>query len=202
MTSTPFPNRRLSDRLLQADYELAQETRRQGCPHCGGELHSARYPRRPRGVADELADDWSFRFSFCCSRDECRRRTTPPSVRFLGPKQFLGALVALLTAMRQGPTPVGARKLRQLFGVSRSTLDRWRRWWEEEVPRSRFWREARAWFPIALDESQLAIELAARFHVGNRPDGLRNLLRFLCPLSHRQETENHDSRWASRTRRE
>ena len=30
---------------------------------------------------------------------------TPPSVRFLGRKVYLGAVVILISAMRQGPTP-------------------------------------------------------------------------------------------------
>ena len=52
-----------------------------------------------------------FRLSFCCDRDGCRKRATPPSVRFLGPKGLLGVIVILISAMRQGPTPRRVREL-------------------------------------------------------------------------------------------
>ena len=35
--------------LLAVDEDLAEETRKQGCP-CGGRLHCANYPRKPRGA--------------------------------------------------------------------------------------------------------------------------------------------------------
>jgi hypothetical protein len=42
----------------------------------------------------------NHRFSFCCDRDGCRNRATPPSVRFLGRKVYLGAVVMLISASR------------------------------------------------------------------------------------------------------
>jgi len=47
-------------------------------------------------------DGYDRRHSFCCAEESCRRRTTPASVRFLGPKVYLGAIVALVTALRHG----------------------------------------------------------------------------------------------------
>jgi hypothetical protein len=38
---------------------------------------------------------------------------------------YLKALVILVTAMRQGPTPMGFKELNGLFDVSRRTLARW-----------------------------------------------------------------------------
>ena len=64
-----------------------------------GMLHSARYPRKPRGGLDDLGPDYATRLSFCCAVDGCRRRTTPPSVRYLGRRVYLGAVVVLVTAM-------------------------------------------------------------------------------------------------------
>ena len=78
--------------LLQLDRVIAAEVEQAGCC-CGGALHSARYPRKPRGVTAELLPpDYHRRLSFCCARDGCRRRTTPPSVRFLGRRVYLGEL--------------------------------------------------------------------------------------------------------------
>ena len=90
--------------LLSIDKDLADSTRQQGCS-CGGRLHCANYPRAPRGGPDHLPEEYRCRFSFCCDRDGCRKRMTPPSVRFLGRKVYLGAVVILISAMRQGPTP-------------------------------------------------------------------------------------------------
>jgi len=71
--------------LLAVDQDLAEETRKKACA-CGGRLHSANYPRKPRGTPVQLPEHECLRLSFCCDRDGCRKRVTPPSVRFLGPK--------------------------------------------------------------------------------------------------------------------
>ena len=81
--------------LLQFDEDLAGEVREAGCP-CGGVLHSARYPRKPRGGPESLGREHAMRASFCCAEDGCRRRATPPSLRFLGRKVFFGVVVLLL----------------------------------------------------------------------------------------------------------
>lgn len=64
-------------RFLSAiDDDLAARTRRKGCGFCSGVLHSARYPRKPRGGPSEPEGArQTTRHSFCCER--CRRRTTP-----------------------------------------------------------------------------------------------------------------------------
>ena len=43
-----------------------------------------------------------IRLSFCCDRDGCRKRVTPPSVRFLGRKVFLAVAVILISAITKG----------------------------------------------------------------------------------------------------
>jgi hypothetical protein len=95
---------RLWSVLLAIDQDLAETTRKKACP-CGGRLHSANYLRKPRGTPLQLPEPQRLRLSFCCDRDGCRKRVTPPSVRFLGPKVYLGVFVILISAMRQGPTP-------------------------------------------------------------------------------------------------
>ena len=107
--------------LLAVDEDLAEETRKKGCP-CGGRLHCANYPRKPRGAGLELNELQSQRLSFCCDRDGCRKRATPPSVRFLGRKVYLAAIVILVSAMRQGPSPRRARELSKRFGSRNERL--------------------------------------------------------------------------------
>jgi hypothetical protein len=67
--------------LLRIDHEPAAQARIEGC-QCGGALHRADYPRKPRRCPAEVRPDHSSRLSFCCS--VCRRRATSMSVRFLG----------------------------------------------------------------------------------------------------------------------
>ncbi len=78
--------------LYQEDVAEAERVKAAGCPHCGGVLHCGNYQRKPRGIVGEalrlLGLDW--RISFCCSNEECRKRSTPKSVRFLGRKVYLG----------------------------------------------------------------------------------------------------------------
>ncbi|HRZ54915.1 MAG TPA: hypothetical protein P5525_05600 [Candidatus Paceibacterota bacterium] len=42
---------------------------------------------------------WQVRFSLCCGKEGCRRRNTPPSVRFLGRWVYAGLVVILVAAM-------------------------------------------------------------------------------------------------------
>ncbi len=123
--------------LLKIDKDLAAETREKGCPHCGGVLHSACYPRKLKKPCVPHDGKEIVRFSFCCSADGCRRRVTSPSVRFLGRKRYLSVVVVLLGTMCHRLTQRRAEELEKLVGVSRRTLSRWQRWWQEAFPASR-----------------------------------------------------------------
>ena len=100
--------------LLQLDQDLAAEARAAGCA-CGGALHRAHYPRKPRGGPDGLGAEHSVRLSFCCSVEGCRKRVTPRSLRFLGRKVFFGVWVLLLPVLRDGPTRERLRRLEEVF---------------------------------------------------------------------------------------
>jgi len=169
--------------LTSVDKDLAECARRQGCA-CGGRLHCANYPRAPRGGPDHLPDDYRCRLSFCCDRDGCRKRLTPPSTRFLGRKVYLGAVVILISAMRQGPTPRRVRELSNLFGVDRATIARWQAFWRDHVPRTPFWKLARARLVPVFEIVALPLSLVEAFGRTDDPiqDWLR-LLRFLSPLT-------------------
>lgn len=64
------------------------------------------------------------RLSFCCARPGCRRRVTPPSVRFLGRRLYVAAVVVLVTAMAPGVTPKRAAYLGELAGEELSDRER------------------------------------------------------------------------------
>src|SRR5262245_33063353 len=169
--------------LLTIDQDLAETARTQGC-RCGGRLHRANYPRKPRGTPVQLPDSERVRLSFCCDRDGCRKRVTPPSVRFLGPKVYLGAVVLLISAMRQGPSPRRIRELSQLFGADRRTIARWQVFWRQHVPQTPFWKRARALLAPVVDLALLPLSLLTAFlSHGSDDEGGARMLRFLAPMT-------------------
>ena len=167
--------------LTTLDQDLADHTRALGCA-CGGRLHRAHYPRKPRGGPADLSPDQERRFSFCCAREGCRRRRTPPSLRFLGRRVYFGVVVVVVTTLVHGVTPRRAEALRSELGVDRRTLVRWRRWWQAEFPSSAFWRERRARFSPPIAVAGLPATLLERFAAVGEPPGVVSLLRFLAPL--------------------
>lgn len=169
--------------LFSVDEELARVTREAGCP-CGARLHGANYPRKPRGVRENLPESYGYRLSFCCERDGCRKRKTPPSVRFLGRKVFLGAVVVLVAAMRQGPSPRRVRELTELFGADVRTIARWRKFWCEHFPQTPFWKVARSRFVPGLAIADLPRALLEAFvHRQDSREDWERLLRFLAPIT-------------------
>ncbi len=174
-------NARFLTFLLEADRDLAAEMRRAGC-RCGGVLHQANYERKPRGGPDDLDDEHTMRFSFCCAEEGCRRRATPPSLRFLGRRVYFAAVVVLASIMRHGATPERLRRLHEVAGVSGTTVVRWRRWWRSVFTRTAFWRAARAVLVPPVAEVDLPDSLLARFR-GTPKTRLVALLRFLGPIA-------------------
>ena len=169
--------------LFSVDQDLAETTRQEACL-CGGRLHRANYPRKSRGGPDKLPEEYGCRLSFCCDRDGCRKRATPPSVRFLGRKVYLGAVVILVAAMRQGPSPCRVRELSRLFGADRRTIARWQVFWREHVPQTPFWRIARGHLAPADANDVLPRSLTEVFlRQGDLREGWKKLLRFLSPIT-------------------
>ncbi len=121
-------------RLFLEDQRVAEGVRRQGCPECGGRLHQAHYPRKVRGVSDEAEELFEQRFSFCCGR--CRRRVTPPSLRFGG--QLVYAMAAVLVAAVMGVEESLAAAARRI-GAARRTVGRWLHWFRNALPKSQWW---------------------------------------------------------------
>jgi hypothetical protein len=163
--------------LEKIDKDFAEQTRLAGCWFCGAVLHRADYERKPRG-----GPGWEWRFSFCCSREGCRRRCTPASVRFLGRRVYAGLVVVLLSAMMHGLSAKRVERLRQILHIDRRTLQRWRQWWLETFVQTRFWSAARARFLPPLCEATLPWSLAEGFEV-TRAERLIDLLKFLRPLT-------------------
>ena len=164
--------------LLRIDHEFAAQCRAEGC-RCGGALHRADYPRKPRGCPLSMRGDYSSRLSFCCA--VCRQRSTSLSVRFLGRRVYLALAVVLVSARRAGPTPAAAQLGLEL-GVSWRTLQRWRDWWCEQFQLTPLWQATCARFMPPVAAARLPGELLERF-TGVAHDALLRLLLWLAPVT-------------------
>lgn len=173
---------KLYELLLRIDVELWERARSEGCRHCGGPLHAAHYPRKPRGGPEQLPEGYDRRLSLCCAHEGCRRRSTPPSVRFLGRRVYLGAVMALVSVLQNGPKARPVGQLRELLGVSRRTIRRWCRWWTKDFVQTRLWRAERGRVMPAVREESLPGSLLERF-VGEPLEQLVAMLRWLSPLT-------------------
>lgn len=167
------PDGKLWSRLSKLDEELAAEVSRGGCRRCGGRLDRADYPRKPRGPLGESEERYCRRISFCCAA--CRRRTTPPSVRFLGRKVYVGAVV-VASCVR---LLLGAG---DLLGVAARTVGRWLSFWRDELVAAPFWRAARGRLMPPVDDERLPLSLLERFG-GLGLDGMVKVLTFVAPMT-------------------
>jgi hypothetical protein len=168
--------------LLACDADLADAARAGRCALCGGALHSACYPRKPRGRPCRLGPEHDQRFSFCCAVDGCRSRATPPSLRFLGRRVYVATIVVLVAILQHGVSDARLERLSQVVSVDRRTIARWHRWWRDTFTATPFWRMARAAFMPPLDGTLLPAALIDRFG-GDAQDRLVALLRFLGPVT-------------------
>lgn len=185
-------------RLL--DLDLAEAVRAGGCALCGGPLHAAHYPRQLRGLPAEASAHFSKRKSFCCGRDLCRRRATPPSVVFLGRRFYPAAMVLLVSALAHGASERRLSRLHSIFGIDRRTLLRWQDFWRDAFPESGFFRAEGGRFSPPLRRRQLLRDLLRRF-AGELRERVLSALLFLSPLSTGSVGIERARRWAGETRR-
>ncbi len=186
MYATLLADTRFHELLLTIDRDLADTCRAEGCVECGGRLHLAPYPRKPRGrlksVSRRLGPEHDRRFSFCCAVDGCRSRETPPSLRFLGRRVYVATIVVLIAILQHGATNSRTERLAEVVSVDRRTVERWRRWWRDGFTATPFWRIARAAFMPPVEHDSLPASLIERF-TGDAADRLIALLRFLGPVT-------------------
>ena len=171
--------------LFAIDQDLANAIRKNGCSCAADACTPPTTSGAPRASPTSFPSFLRIRLSFCCDRDGCRKRTTPPSVRFLGRKVYLGAIVILISAMRHGPSPRRVRELSERFGVDPRTIARWQVFWREHFPQTPFWKiEARplqvdCWRIVSLPYSLVDAFLSRH----PRCRGWTLLLRFLSPIT-------------------
>lgn len=168
--------------LTEMDRLIAETVGGEGC-FCGGVLHRGDYPRKPRAPIsfDEQGD--IRRYSFCCAQEGCRRRTTPPSVRFLGRKVYLGVVVVLITALQHGLSPRRRQVLADQLDLSPKTFYRWRLWWREVFCFSDTWRALSRRFLPPLEATSLPGSLLGCLSGEGLKARVQALLIHLSPLT-------------------
>lgn len=125
--------------LQQIDYNLSIEVKAKGCLHCGSPLDIANIPRKPRGLGEKE----EIRFSLCCRKEGCRKRSTPPSLRFYKRKVYPALVVILAVNF--------CKELGLTRRIARQTLARWRNHWKEQLAESSpFMKWARSFLPPGL----------------------------------------------------
>jgi hypothetical protein len=171
-------------RLLCAiDVDLAWKIREERCPHCGGPLRRANYRRKPRGGPETIPEDYLLRESLCCGREGCRKRTLPPSCRFLGRRVYWGCVILVVLALRQQRVDgASAGKLQRMFAIPRKTLMRWFAYFRDEFPVSAKWQRLRGRVPPSVDNQRLPGSLLECFlgTAGSVQGALVDCLRFLA----------------------
>lgn len=175
--------REFFDALVRYDEQITQRVAAAGCPRCGGRLHRSDYERKPRGGTIAAAGEaFGRRFSLCCSREGCRKRVTPPSLRFLGRRVYLGAamLVACAVAFTLGFTAA----LRAALGIPAQTVRRWDGWWRTIFVTSTVFVALRGQLMPPLDTDELPRSLLERLG-GSASERVERALRLVAPLSTR-----------------
>jgi len=155
--------------LFAMDQDLAEETRRKGCPICGGPLHYAKYPRVGRGGPEGLPNELRQRLGLCCGRTGCRKRVLPPSCLFHGRRWHWGAVMLVATTLLQQRTSGwNVDRLMGTLGIgaSRTTLVRWLRYFRESFPSSAWWQRLRGRVVAEVGDAGLPGNLVAHFEQG------------------------------------
>ena len=173
-------DKRLYEFLKKVDDDFADTVKSRGCDHCGQVLHRADFERKPRGL--RAGPSWDRRYSFCCSREGCRKRHTPPSVRFLGRKVYVGVIVVLVSAMMHGPNEHRLKRLQQELTIDRRTLKHWRQWWTEIFVKYAFWKAERGRFRGQISRAQMPFCLVQTFGA-QQMEGMVRLMKFFSPIT-------------------
>ena len=182
MSHVPELEARFLASLGEIDAAYAEQVHSAGCPVCGGALDRADYPRKPRGELGDAAEAYKRRRSFCCRREGCRKRATPPSLRFFGRKVYIAVMVIVASAAARATSITGRGKARRVHGVPVRTVQRWLAWWRAVFALSAFWTEAKAFFAKPVEVGALPGSLLSRFR-GGRAEALEKMLRFTAPLT-------------------
>jgi hypothetical protein len=166
--------------LVELDEAVTRRVAAEGCPVCGGPLHRGDYERKPRGALIAPAGEaFARRFSLCCGREGCRKRALPPSVRFLGRRVYLGAVVILASIVALALR--SAVQIPHQTGVPARTTRRWLGWWQGPFLHTGVFVSICARL-IGVDVGRVPASIVDRLQ-GTGTQRVRTMLELLAPLT-------------------
>jgi hypothetical protein len=187
--------------LVAIDERVAEGVAAQGCLRCLGPLHRGDYGRKPRGGLVAVAGEaFARRFSLCCGRRGCRKRALPPSVRFLGRRVYLEAVVVLASFVAQVASVAAAKVA---TAVPARTVRRWLSWWRAGFSSSVTWTVGRARFaPPPPDRARLPSSLLERLgremrQEATAPSVIERAARWLAPETTRSVPDGSRFVWGA-----
>ncbi len=170
--------------LRGVDEATVVSVQAKGCSLCFGRLDRADYPRKPRGgLYAQAGEGETVRYSLCCRSEGCRRRVTPPSVRFLGRRVYLSVVVVLAAIHAVQQAEAEAAALKAATGVPAKTLGRWVTWWQSVFAVSAFYSVAKGELASPVADAELPAGLLERFSAPTLSEKLVLLLRWLSPVT-------------------
>ena len=178
-------NKIFHELLLKIDHSLAQDVLEAGCQYCEGKLHVGDYPRQPHGLTSQFRDIYAERLSFCCSK--CKKRNTPPSVRFFGRYWYVAPVFLLISALTRPLNDKLIGKIYHFFNIRvfKSTIKRWRQWWNSVFASSTFWRQSKGIMPSTIADITLPTpRILMRLYGDVTEDSLLETLKFITPISY------------------
>jgi len=130
---------------------------------CGGVLHCAPYPHKPRGLPRETRAKYAFRYSFYCA--DCHRWLAIFCALF-GQRVYVAAIVVAVSATRASAGTAAAMRRLDTLGVPHSTVAQWR---QTEFLASQFWMLGYAAFVPPVNTAQCPASLLERFAAVSPP---------------------------------
>ena len=166
--------------LERHDEAIAAWVAAQRCQVCRGPLHRGDFDRKPRGGLFAVeGEEFVRRFSLCCGQEGCRKRATPPSLRFLGRRVYLGAVVILASLVARAFED--ARAIQPATGVPARTVRRWLGWWSGPFLSTEVFLAMRARL-VGVDIAELPTSIVARLP-GSVAEQVQSMLELLAPLT-------------------
>ncbi|MDD5059493.1 MAG: hypothetical protein PHQ60_16680 [Sideroxydans sp.] len=94
-------------------------------------------------------------------------------------------VVVVAAAVEGGITLGRVRLLGEMLGqaVDRRTLERWVKWWREELPQSPSWKGLRGRLGTAVEKARMPLSLLEAFVGMGAQERLVGVLRLLAPLA-------------------
>ena len=167
--------------LHRIDIDLAALQQKAGCPFCGSSLHYSNYKRQPRGGPD-LPESLCTRLSFCCSKENCRRRTLPKSTLFMDRRVYFRVVILIITTLNQSkPQEYSKNMLTKMLGADRKSITRWLTYFREIFPHSKIWKTVRGFVSSTVSNQVLPGSLVEYYlgHISSSEGAIINCLRLL-----------------------